>query len=294
MTYSIVIPTKNRIPMLVKTVESVIREAGKNLEAIVIVNDGGSLFTAEDVVRMIGFTTSYKIKVINSDRSMGVSYSRNIGAREVLSDMIVFVDDDIALSDGWLLACERAFEISGVAAATGPIDGQAGKRAIDKMRTLAYEKRAEGLAIQGEHVEVDYLSGGNCAIERKVFEAVGGFDPFYVKCQDRELGLKCKASGHKVIFSNGMSILHSNLGSTLLGMVKGRYQSGYYQYIMNNVYGKNSRCLFRSSLESEFGMNIFKLMEKGFGLALCCLISINCQKIGAFRAYLDGSRDTEN
>ncbi len=90
---SVVIPTRNRPELVVRAVESVARQAYRNLEIIVVV-DGPDAET-EAALRAFG---DGRLRVLALPESRGGSDARNAGIAAAQGEWIAFLDDD----DEWL------------------------------------------------------------------------------------------------------------------------------------------------------------------------------------------------
>ncbi len=93
MKFSIIIPTYNRIELLEKAIQSVIKQTYLNFE-IIVVNDNPL-----DKIEIDILIKKYdKVKVIHHLNSKGASSARNTGIINSTGEIIAFLDDD----DFWL------------------------------------------------------------------------------------------------------------------------------------------------------------------------------------------------
>lgn len=86
---TVILPTKNRLLLLRRAIESVIAQTYPWIE-IVVVNDGG--VCAESVVREFGSTRL--IRYLSSDQSCGPGAARNLAIRISRGEFIAYLDDD--------------------------------------------------------------------------------------------------------------------------------------------------------------------------------------------------------
>lgn len=86
---SVIIPVYNATSTIEQCIESVLKQDYSNLR-IVIVDDCSS----DDTVRKV---KKYDAKVIVNNKNFGVSYTRNIGAKAVNSNILVFLDSDVVI-----------------------------------------------------------------------------------------------------------------------------------------------------------------------------------------------------
>jgi len=89
---SVIIPTKDRVKILNKTIGSLV-EAIKGIDAeIIVVNDSNSDIT---------FPDQKNILILNSRRS-SAAVSRNLGAKNAKGNVLLFLDDDIVIDHACL------------------------------------------------------------------------------------------------------------------------------------------------------------------------------------------------
>lgn len=90
-TVAILIPTKDRLRLLKRCLDSVFRQSSPPDE-IIVVNDGGVDGTRKYLEDLL--LTHPNLVVINRERSGGVNTARNQGIKIIRSDWIAFLDDD--------------------------------------------------------------------------------------------------------------------------------------------------------------------------------------------------------
>ena len=94
---SVIIPIYNSESYLANCIDSVCKQANKNVE-LILINDGSkdeSIKICKKYIKKFNF-----IKLINLKKNKGVSYARNVGIRSSLGEFICFVDSDDALLAG--------------------------------------------------------------------------------------------------------------------------------------------------------------------------------------------------
>ncbi len=91
-TVSVVIPTKNRVNLLIRAIESVLKQVNINTELIVV--DDGS----EDYTSRMARLLYPEISLVTNTKSMGAAIARNQGALIACADYLAFLDSD----DEWL------------------------------------------------------------------------------------------------------------------------------------------------------------------------------------------------
>ena len=99
---TVVIPTHNRAQLMPKTLRSVLRQRGVELE-VVVVDDGSSDATPEILQRI----RDPRVRWLRHEEPQGVANARNLGFVAVDTPWVAFTDDD----DLWApdkLACQLA------------------------------------------------------------------------------------------------------------------------------------------------------------------------------------------
>lgn len=116
MRFSVIIPTLGRPGLLRETLASL--QAATPAPAEVIVVDGDAERSGKTVAEEFrGFTT----ELTYLPTGEGVTRQRNMGIRAARGDVIVFLDDDVAVDQGLFAALEQAFDDPAVVGATGPV-----------------------------------------------------------------------------------------------------------------------------------------------------------------------------
>lgn len=87
---SVIIPTKNRLHSLKRSLKSVYEQTYKNIE-IVIIDDGSTDETPEFLNKEQNLG---KIKFYRNEFSLGGGEARNVGIKNAQGDLIAFLDDD--------------------------------------------------------------------------------------------------------------------------------------------------------------------------------------------------------
>ncbi len=175
--WSVVIPTKDRLRELDVCLRR-LSPGSQTLDAAqyeVVVTDDGD-FDATDVLLRAEFPWAHHVR----GPRRGPAANRNAGARAARGAWVVFADDDVMPSPGWLAA--YAAMADGAQVLEGRTTCEAGLRSP---RFHAPENNAGGV-----------LWSCNFAIDRALFGALGGFDegfPF-AHMEDADLRERLRAA----------------------------------------------------------------------------------------------------
>ncbi|HEY2397759.1 MAG TPA: glycosyltransferase family A protein [Solirubrobacteraceae bacterium] len=166
---SIVIPTRARLPYLEVALSSIAPQAKAAGAELLVVDDAGASLAAEELVSRFGG------RYEPHSRPRGLNVARNTGVERSSGPLVVFVDDDVRASDGWLQALLAAAE------ANPEVDVLAGR-----IRARLEGRRVRSCGREGAPIttlelgdadtDVRYAWGANMAIRRSALERVGCFD----------------------------------------------------------------------------------------------------------------------
>ena len=194
---SVIIPTHNRSELILRAVDSVMKQTFSDFELWII--DDGSTDETEEKIKQYGKThdPENKINYLKTDNN-GVSSARNFGVKKSDGRLVAFLDSD----DEWLP--EKL------------------QKQINYLEKNSYIRLVHGDEIwirNGKRVNprnIHKKSGGNifksclklCLIspsavmmERNLIIEMGGWDEEFVVCEDYDLWLKV-TSMHEVGFIN--------------------------------------------------------------------------------------------
>ena len=193
--FSVVIPTYNRKPILIKCLKALenqqIDNHIKDYE-VILVDDGSTDGTLEWLAE--NATTFPHVKTF-AQVHQGPAAARNLGVKQAKGDTIVFIDSDLIVTEKFLQAHAHA------------LTEGAKKIGSDRLFTYGWvintnnfdNPTAEPYKITD--FSAAYFATGNVAIARKWLEKVGLFDTQFqlYGWEDLELGVRLKQLGLKLI-----------------------------------------------------------------------------------------------
>jgi glycosyltransferase involved in cell wall biosynthesis len=209
-TISIIIPTVGRQSELDGCLRAIQESCRTGLYEVIIVDDA-----ADPPIGAVSETMShFNTKVIRNPSRRGAAESRNLGAHAACGDILVFLDDDSRVSKNWFGVVQQELTESRVAI-TGPVLG-IDHSLVARARQERYNSRYAG-RMDGE--KVDFLAGGNCAIWRADFQALGGF-PLVDTMSDRLLAARLFAQVRSCHFIWALAIGHRNSKGAMNALVQ--------------------------------------------------------------------------
>lgn len=185
-TFSVIIPTRNRAPVLERALRSVLAQTLIDLEVVVV--DDGSTDRTPHVIGRVG---DPRLQYVSQSHS-GVSAARNAGAARSTGRYIAFLDSDDEALPGWL---ERLAEVL-----AAPNCGVAccGAVHLDRQRRMHEVCLPEDMGPPFWHQRGLFLAG-TFAVRREVFDAVSGYVAGLPYSENTELALRlvpfCRRQG---------------------------------------------------------------------------------------------------
>ena len=157
-----------------------------------------------------------EIKTIRITKDTNHAEARNIAVQNARGEIIAFCDDDCILPADWLSSASTYFATKEIDLLGGPAVSP--KKAPFSYRIGAYlsgSKFAVGpsaprwriLYPEGEATPFNLILA-NTFVRKKSFEAVGGFDPNQVPCEEDLLYYKLCQRGGKLIYTPKIACFH--------------------------------------------------------------------------------------
>jgi len=180
--YSIIIASYNEGVFLKKTIDSLFKNAHYPKFEIIIVDDG-----SQDDFSFLRKAAYVKkpIRLVRTEY-IGIDAARNLGVKQAVYDILIFVDAHMLFSKGWLKSVNQLFikhpSLSFLGLSCENIfDGKIKKKndhfhvytplniTLEQNMFLNIKKNDQQL------IKVPVINGANLIIKREVFDSVGGF-----------------------------------------------------------------------------------------------------------------------
>ena len=181
---SVIIPTRDRAKLLAICLESLAGQTMPREEFEVLVIDNGSTDSTAEVARSFCDRLNM-VYVFEPDP--GLHSGRHAGVRNARSSLLLFGEDDLEVTPGWVAGAVAALADQSVALAGGNLlpkfEGDVPGWLQLWWSRPAYKGKAFGyygiLDFGTGRFDVDpaYVWGGNFAVRKSALEAVGGFHP---------------------------------------------------------------------------------------------------------------------
>jgi glycosyltransferase involved in cell wall biosynthesis len=198
-TISVIIPVYNGGENFQKCLES-LAHAAPPPDEIIVVSDGdtdGSWRRAE----------SFGFRVLRLPSPGGPGRARNFGARAAKSDILLFIDSDVAIPP------DAAGRIAAIFEADSALDALFGSYddAPEATNFLSQVKNLmHHFVHQSAREEASTFWGACGAVRRELFLALDGFDESYRQpsIEDVELGYRLKQAGRKMLLCKSLQVKH--------------------------------------------------------------------------------------
>jgi len=200
VTLSVVIATRDRAAFLDRALASLREQREAPPFDVVVADNGSQDATAEVVARHAGGAAFPLRRVFVPEPNRGAA--RNRGVAEATGEVVVFVDDDVVLPEGFLAAHAREQAGPGWITVAGPI-----------LNVPTFSDRPKPGPQNGSRA---FLCTCNASVARAAFDAAGGFDEQFrlYGWEDTELGIRLRRLGVKRRFSWDAYLYHIKPAAT--------------------------------------------------------------------------------
>jgi glycosyltransferase involved in cell wall biosynthesis len=197
-SFSVVVPTYNRASVLMRSINSVLRQSRTDIE-LVVVDDGSTDETRQLLQRI----EDPRLRITSTTR-FGPSGARNAGAEIATGRYLTFLDSDDEASPHWLATFSRQFQQ----------DDSCGIACCGVLHAIAPDGRQEIKIPHSRGPEYDYCRAlfipGSYCVRREAFLSVGGFVPHLPYGEHHELALRivpyCTSHGLAISSSEDVAV----------------------------------------------------------------------------------------
>jgi len=251
--FTIVIATYRRPAMLrdsVLSLRTMTIPSNVSLEVLIIDNDPDR--SAAGLMKELAdpCAEAFALRYV-AEPLTGLSHARNRGIEEAEGDVIGFLDDDIFISENWLVAMLDCLHRTGAASVGGPYVNHWEEAPDPTVRACEYKLVTpdwgdRDFALRGRSTP----GGGNAVFRRRVFDAGLRFSPelgrignLLLSGEDTELFRRLQKQGDAVWYCASAAIRHRIGGERLTQdyLIRRSFWFGYsYAIIDRRVDGKFS------------------------------------------------------
>lgn len=229
LDFSIVVPTRNRLPLLKQALDGLFALMSCTGSHEIIVADDGSDDGTADYLRDLA--AGGRIRALSRPQG-GAATARNNAIAIARGSILAFTDDDCVVPPDWLERLAHLFGSTGADAIGG--------RAVNALPSLYSQVHQDMAAVlyQSQNRTPDrprFLTTNNFACRREALSRIGPFDTrFTVGGEDRELVLRLQNNGFRVLYAPDLVVRHFH--HFTLGSFVGHYVNlGRGSYLLHRV-----------------------------------------------------------
>jgi len=201
---SVVVPTFNRRSVLEKTLPALLEQAAAtDATDVVVVVDG----SRDGTLEMLARHRENPLLTVVAQENRGLAAARNRGVEASSSGVILFLDDDMLLDEGALLAHRRAHADGQERVVFGALGLAPGLRRsfLKEGIEIWGGEVEERLAAPGYEFRFDDCHFGHASMSRGLLRSSGGFDESFVRFgnEDYDLGWRLIQAGARMSYLSG-------------------------------------------------------------------------------------------
>lgn len=256
---SVVVPTYNRVGLLLQLLESLRKQTYPKDRFEVVIVDDGSTDETEQVVQEFARTVPFSVVYLRQPRK-GPAAARNLGIRHSRGEIIAFADSDVTVVEDWITNAVKYFE--------NGADGVEGKTEPRGDET-PFAHRAHNLK-GGQFLTC------NIFYTKTILEKVGGFDERFraPHREDSDLAWRVLDAGGRIVFGPDVVAFHPYFPKRPLSTLKS-FTLLQYDYLLYFKHPKRFReagwfpNLRHHILHCAFGFaTLVALIAKSYPLAV--------------------------
>lgn len=192
--FSVIIPVCNAQDTLKYCLDSIFSSENKDFEVIIV--DTKSTDQSAQIAK------TYPCQLITLQENKGAAYSRNVGSDNAKGEILVFIDDDIAIKKDTLWLIDKGFkEDKDIVAITGIL----GKEGPQRNFFTQYKNLYMHYIFKQCPRYVDFLYGSLMAIKKDYLLRL---NENLKMMEDTELGLRFKKLNKKILLNPELEIVH--------------------------------------------------------------------------------------
>lgn len=198
MKYSIIIPAHNSRSTLERCIKSIIESRFNEPIELMVVDDASSDDTPA-IAKRLG------AKVISNKECKGPGFARNLGAKFAEGSILLFIDSDILLCEDTLQKIDNFFrEKNDFAAISCNFDPKC--EMSDPISR--YKHLYICYSFLNQSPEVLWTFTSCLAIQKDIFQRVGGFNEKILVLEDELLGREISKNGFRIYFAEKILVKH--------------------------------------------------------------------------------------
>lgn len=227
----IIIPCLNESQYLPNTLKVLIELTNKaGLSVNIIVMDNGSTDNSCEIAKSFGV-------IVESKTCISIGSLRNHGVKRLNSDILVFLDADIEITQCWVSALSKFI-----------FKTNKDKKIISGFPCQSPPKESyiEKLWFSNTVTNINYINSGNFITTRKLFNTIGGFDSQLTTGEDWDFCQRAKKAGGVVEPIRQFLVYHHGYPKTIGSFFLRELWHGCGDYESFNNFLQSKPALFSS------------------------------------------------
>lgn len=213
MLISVIIPAYRAGRYIAEALASVERQSCTAWE-VIVVEDGSDDGAKEAVAALAARQSDKRIIYHRHERNHGVSATRNSAMERAQGEIFAFLDADDVWTDDHLEASLAVLQETGADAVYG--DVQKFDRTPDNLLELWGPSEQEKRDFPASLYYTNFITPSSVLMSRKVYDAIGGFDPKLPRVEDLEYWIRLFRAGFRFVYSPKATCLYrKNHGDAL-------------------------------------------------------------------------------
>lgn len=250
---SVIIPTFMRDEPLVNSIESVLSQDFKQFELIVV---DQTPTPGPKLANLLDANKDARLRYFHI-APPSLPAARNFGLAKARAEIIVFIDDDVALFPGFLTAYAEAYKDESISAVAGRII-QEGKITIETVTQIDEVVTVSGYFDCLRDQDCSTMEGCNMSFRAKALQSVGYFDTRYYDnaiLEESDICARLVKSGHRLVFRRAAALHHYQLS-------RGGCRTKFRNYWRSAAYYHNCTLFFlKNRNKLLFGLFFLKLFQ---------------------------------
>ena len=225
---SIIIPVYNNIKLTLECLLS-ISKFSKNINYEIIIADDASNDDTKNILKKIP-----NITLFTNEKNLGFLRNCNKALKYVSGEYVVFLNNDVQVTDGWLEALLKTFTENDNVGAVGPLIVYPSGHLQEAGVSFSANGSSKMIGLNEDPNQVrfnytrrvDYVSGACLMLPTKLLQEVGGFSEDFLPCycEDSDLCLKIQSKGYYIYNNPAAKIIHHLSKTTASLNNKFKYQ----------------------------------------------------------------------
>ena len=216
---SIILPVFNNLKLTLECLLSISVCPEDSISFEIIVADDASTDRTHEVLKKIG-----NLRVIQNSKNLGFLLNCNKSLESARGTYVVFLNNDVQVTQGWLGILYKTFDVYPNAGAVGPKFLYPSGHLQEAGASFRYNGSTDMVGLNDDPQKprysytrrVDYVSGAALMMPTTLAQKLGGFSEEFLPCycEDSDLCLRIKELGYDVYFNPGSEIIHHLSKST--------------------------------------------------------------------------------